>query len=238
MLGEKHGPEDAVKGWTDQVSTLKMCLTVRELQGLDGEPIDFEWKIFPGATALDILHKIQAGLQGKNIRPEKFSDRIVFMSMFNDIILDKRGNEDSCALTSRKIKEYASNFNDGHWAFLGSGEESKWYQGFPVNYHGKWDLRASQMVEEFKNSGHPVFKGVSPLGRGIVKKKNNRDTIHYNGEYCNFDLLYRTIHSANQLCIYGAVTQWCGTNSEEASQGRLESARKTSPETQIKGEDL
>ena len=25
-------------------------------------------------------------------------------------------------------------------------------------------------------------------------------------------------YSANQLCIYGAVTKWCGTNSEEASQ--------------------
>ena len=48
----------------------------------------------------------------------------------------------------------------------------------------------------------------------------------------------RTIHSSNQLCIYGAVTKWCGTNSGEASQRRLESARKMSPEIQIKQEDL
>ena len=34
-----------------------------------------------GAKALDILHKIQADLQGKNITPEKFSYRIIFMSM-------------------------------------------------------------------------------------------------------------------------------------------------------------
>ena len=93
---------------------------------------------------------------------------------------------------------------------------------------GKWDLRASQMVEDFENSGHPVFNGLSLVGRGILKKKNNRDTIHDNGEYCNIDLLCRTHHSANQLCIYGAVTKWCGTNSEEASQSRHESARKIS----------
>ena len=43
------------------------------------------------------------------------------MSMFNDIDLEKKNNEDSCALTPRKIKEYASNFNDGHCAFLGPG---------------------------------------------------------------------------------------------------------------------
>ena len=124
------------------MSTLKMCPTFRELQGLDGDPIDFEWKIFPGAKAFDILHKFQADLQGKNIRPEKFSDRIIFMSMFNDIELERKDNEDSCALTSRKIKEYASKFNDGHWAFLGPGEESKWYQGYAAEYGGKWDLRA------------------------------------------------------------------------------------------------
>ena len=74
------------------------------------------------------------------------------------------------------------------------------------------------MVEDFENAGHPVFQGVSPLGRGILKKKNIRDTIHFNGEYCKIDLLYRTVHSANQLCVQGAVTKWCGTNSGEASQ--------------------
>ena len=94
------------------------------------------------------------------------------------------------------------------------------------------------MVENFENSGHPVFLGMSPLGRGILKKKSDRDTIHFNGEYWNIDLPYRTIHSANQLCIYVVVTKWCGTNSGEASQSRPESARKTSPENQIKLEDL
>ena len=122
--GKMYGPEDAIKKWNDQVSTLKMSHTIRELQGLDGEPIDFEWKMFPGATALDILHEIQADLQGKHITPENFSDRIIFMSMFNDIVLEKKENEDACAITSRKIKEYASKFNDGHWAFLGPVEES------------------------------------------------------------------------------------------------------------------
>ena len=107
MLGKMHSPEDAIKKWNDRVSTLKMCHTFRELQGLDGEPIDFEWKIFPGATVLDTLQKIQADLQGKHITPANFSDRIILMSMFNDFVLEKNDNEYSCALTLRKIKEYA-----------------------------------------------------------------------------------------------------------------------------------
>ena len=163
-LGKQHGPEDAIRSWIDKVSTLKMRPTFRELQGLDGDPTDFECKLFPGAEALDILNKIQADLQGKNITPENFSDRVISMSMFKNIVLEKKDNEDSCAFTSRKINEYASNFNDGHWAFLGPGEESKWYQGYVAEYGGKWDLRASQMVEASENSGHPVFQEMSPLG--------------------------------------------------------------------------
>ena len=161
-FGKQHGPEDAIRRWKDQVSTLKMCPTLRELQGLDGDPIDLEWSIFPGSKALDILHEIQADLQRKSITPEKFSDRRIFMSVCTGTKLEWKDNEDSCALSSRKIKEYASNLNDGHWAFLGPGEESKWYQGYATNYGGKWDLRASQMVEDFENSGHPVFQEISP----------------------------------------------------------------------------
>ena len=150
IIGKMHDPEDAIKRWNDQVSTVKMRHTFRELQGLDGEPIDFEWKISPGATVLDFLSEIQADLQGKHVTPENFSARIVFMTMFNDIELEKKGNEDSCPITSGKIKDYASKFNDGHWAFLGRGEGSEWYQGFTTNHKVKWDLCASQMVEDFE----------------------------------------------------------------------------------------
>ena len=45
MHGKQIGPEDAIRRWNDQVSTSKMYPTFRELQGLDGDPIDFECKI-------------------------------------------------------------------------------------------------------------------------------------------------------------------------------------------------
>ena len=96
-----------------------------QLQGLDGGPIDFEWTISPGSSALQLLHTIQKDLEGKHIIPENFSDRIIFMSMFNNIDLDKKGNGDSCALTSRTIRDYASRFKNGHWAFKGLGQENK-----------------------------------------------------------------------------------------------------------------
>ena len=52
---------------------------------MDGEPIEFERNIFPGFSSLRILQKVQRDLEERNIEAEKFSDRIIFMSMFNDI---------------------------------------------------------------------------------------------------------------------------------------------------------
>ena len=125
---------------------------------------------------------------------------------------------------------YASRFIVGHWVFWGLGEESKWYQRYAVSC-GKWELRDSLSVEEFENSGNPVFKGVSPLGRGTLKMRSGQNTIHLNGEFDNIDFLSRAVHAAKQLCIYGAVTKLCEKQPEadsgKAGKGRPESARRT-----------
>ena len=65
------------------------------------------------------------------------------------------------------------------------------------------------MVEQFEASGHPVFKGVSPLARGILRKKNNKETIHFSADASNTALSDRTIHFANQVSTHGAVARWC-----------------------------
>ena len=57
----------------------------RELPGVDGEPIEFEWKFFRELPSLEILQKIQEDLQDRNVELENCDDRIIFMSMFNDI---------------------------------------------------------------------------------------------------------------------------------------------------------
>ena len=92
---------------------------------------------------------------------------------------------------------------------------------------------AAQMVERFKHTGHPVDKSISALSRVILKKKNNRATRHFNADASNTELLFRIIHSVNQLSICGAVSNWCeqfGLTEEEKGQeqppGKKESVTK------------
>ena len=62
------------------------------------------------------------------------------------------------------------------------------------------------MMLNFAESGHPVFRATSPLGRGELKSKfGGKKTIHYNGSEETVELILRTVISVNQLSIHGAV---------------------------------
>ena len=89
--------------------------------------MEFEWKIFTGLTTMGILNQIQQMMGELQCEPENFTGRIIFMSMFNDIVWDAKGNDVICVNNSKTIEEYAERFPRGHWSFLGPGSEKKWY---------------------------------------------------------------------------------------------------------------
>ena len=60
-----------------------------------------------------------------------------------------------------------------------------------------------------QDTGHPVFKSISALSRGLLKKKNGRDATHFRGCFEHRALIPNYIHSVNQIIFYGAVTNWC-----------------------------
>ena len=53
----------------------------RTLDTIDGEPMKFEWNIFPGLTTLQLINKVQE-FKNKMGDPAQFQGRIIFMSMF------------------------------------------------------------------------------------------------------------------------------------------------------------
>ena len=103
--------------------------------------------------------KIQKDLQKQNIEPETFEDRIMFMSMFNDIDWTRRGNSEQCISNSEQVKIYAKKFTQGHRTFLGPGSEKNWCGKSNYFSGGNWQDRANMMVEQFEESGHPVSAG-------------------------------------------------------------------------------
>ena len=130
------------------------------------------------------------------------------MSMFNDISCDGKGNEE-CMANATVVKVLAKKFGIGQWSFIGPRSEKKWYSA-ENSPQGAWDNIAEEMLLEFADSGHPTFRATTPLSRGILKSKGHgKLSIHFAADYSTIETIFRTIVSANQLCLYGAVANMC-----------------------------
>ena len=78
----------------NRIAEVKAEKSYRDYDGIDGEPTVFEWNIFPGFTTLQLCGKINDLLSDLGETPEIFTGRILFMSMFNDIFCDRKGNKE------------------------------------------------------------------------------------------------------------------------------------------------
>ena len=93
------------------------------LDTIDGEPVEFEWNVFPGFTTLQLCYSVQEFLSKTSEEPEEFTRRIIFMSMFNDISWESEDNTKECELSAQLVSQNARRFGAGQWSFLGLGSE-------------------------------------------------------------------------------------------------------------------
>ena len=200
--------DDPVATWKSKIKWYSENSHFNDMSRIDGMPAEFEWKIFPGITALGLLEKIQILMTDLQCEPENFKGRIIFMSMYNDIVWHAKGHKEQCEYTSQTVADYARKFPRGHWSFLGPGSEEKWYGTYTDKPDGSWDRMDEEMMANFSRSGHPVSLASSPFEGGELRsKEGGKKSIHFNGSNETIELLLRTVISANQLSVYGRIAE-------------------------------
>ena len=142
---------------------------------------------FPGFTPVEILPEIQKDPKARQINPEPFEGKILFMSVFNDIDWTKDEKSLGCISNSKDVRYHTKRFQRGHRSFLGPGNDEK-YETYSHKPVGEWDNEANQMIEHYKQSGHPVFRGTIALNRGILRRKGGINTFHFTAESANIEL--------------------------------------------------
>ena len=153
-------------------------------------------------------HKVQELLSRLSVTPDNFTGRIIFMSMFNDISWGSKDNERERELSAQLVSMSATRFSPGKWSLLGLGSEIKWYSTHEYKPQGEWDRVAEQMMMEFSESGHPVFRATSPLSRGVlISKGGGKLSIHFCADSETIETVFCTIISVNQLSLHGPVAE-------------------------------
>ena len=209
-LGKVHQHPESNKAWTERIGWIVTDKSYRDYDKINGEPTEFEWNIFPGFTTLQLCGKVTDLLSRLGETPETFTGRILFMSMFNDISCDKKGNEEECVANAKVVSILAKKFGTGQWSFIGPGSEKKWYSMEEESPQGIWDHVADRMLLEFAESGCPIFRASTPLSRCILKNKGHRKlSIHFAADQGTIETTFRIIVFANQLSLHGAVANMC-----------------------------
>ena len=85
----------------------------------------------------------------------------------------------------------------------------KWYSS-ENSPQGAWDKNAEEMLLEFAESGHPLFRATTPLSRGQLKSKGRvKLSTHFAADDFTIETIYRIMLSVNKLSVYGAVAAIC-----------------------------
>ena len=100
-----------------------------------------------------------------SVTPEKFTGRIIFMSVFNDISWGSKENKKGCESNAQLVYLFAKRFGAGQWSFFGPGSGKKWYSISEDSPQGEGDRIAKKMMLTLAESGHPVFRATGPLSR-------------------------------------------------------------------------
>ena len=82
--------DNLISTWNSKIEWYSENNHFKDMNRIDGKPTEFEWKMFPGITALGLLEKIQNSMTDLQCELEHFKGRIIFMSMYNDIVGCKR----------------------------------------------------------------------------------------------------------------------------------------------------
>ena len=76
---------------------------------------------------------------------------------------------------SCEVANYARRFPRGHWSFLGPGSEKKWYGTYSDKLDRVSDKTAGEMLIEFSETAHPIFRASCALARERITKQKKRE---------------------------------------------------------------
>ena len=163
--------------WEERLEWFKSSQNYRNFDRIDGEPMEFEWNIFPGFNTLQLSEEVKRLLLNFDETPENFTGRIIFMSMFNDISCGSKDSEQECLANAKLVSLNAKRIGKRQWSFIGPGSEKKWHIINEDSPQRKWDTMAEKMLIEFAESGCPIFRATTPFSRGSTQKQRTWKTV-------------------------------------------------------------
>ena len=135
--------------------------------------------------------------------PEEVGGRIIFVSMFDDIVWRENDNTEECDQNAMEVGNYARKFPRGHWSFLGPGLKKTWYRTCTEKPNRKSDGTRGTNDSSFGyNIWSPSISCLQSVGKGELDfREYGKKSTRLSDNDRNVESLHRTIKPVNQLSI-------------------------------------
>ena len=216
--------------WEWQLDWPQDSSQYRTLDTIDGEPMELEWNLFPGFTSLELVCKVQ-NFTSKMAEPEQFQGRIIFMSMFNDIMWGNKDNEKGMYCWFHTCVSIRKKISTRTLVIPRTGVRNKVVLHWQRKTRRK--MGSSRWIDDNKiwRKRTPSFPSHESVVSRYAQKQRRWKII--NTLLCRGDTIetvFRTIISVNQLSIHGAVSELCEEYSIcQTRTGRLVLAEQSDP---------
>ena len=125
-FGKIHQHPESNKAWKKRIEWIRTDLSYRDYDGINGEPTEFEWNIFPGFTTLQLCAKVNDLLSNLGETPQTFTGRLLLCQCSTTFFCDRKGNKEERVANAKLVTILARKFGIGQWSFIGPGSEKKW----------------------------------------------------------------------------------------------------------------
>ena len=171
---------------------------------------------FPGFTTLELVREVQK-LMSKMGEPEQFQGRIIFMSMFNDIIWEIKTMRRNVLLIPH-LCLYSQKISSRTLVIPRTWIRNKVV--FYLHWQTKRRMGSSRWIDDDQiwRKRTPSFPSHESVVPGNAQKQRRWKIIHFCADGDTIETVFRAIISVNQLSIYGASVKQSTGRPVEAEQ--------------------
>ena len=184
-LGKMNENPQSNTHWEDKLTWFKKFTTIqnfgRNWWWANGIRVEY----FPGFTTLQLCDKVLEFISKMCEKPQEFTGRIIFMSMFNCISWGSKDNRQPRFYLCEKIFTRKMVI------------PRTWIRKEVVFY--SWLQTTRRMGQSRRTDDDKIFRKLKSRGGGKL-------SIHFCADERTIENVFRTIISVNQLSIHGAVS--------------------------------
>ena len=202
-LGKVLQHPESNEAWKKRIEGVITEKSYRDYDGINGEPTEFEWNIFPGFTTLQLCGKVNDLLSDLREKHQKLSQEMTSLVTEMSIKKNVWQMPESSKYLQRNLV-----LDNGHLlvqVLKRSGILVKRIVHKELGIISRtkccWNSQKADIL---------IFRATAPLSRGQLRSKGHgKLSIHFGATQETIETIFRIIVSANQLSLYGAVANMC-----------------------------